>query len=57
MKHATFLLSLAPGAAFAHGGHATLPPGAHEASHAAPAIACILIVSVAVVAVIQRMRS
>ncbi|MGH1416984.1 MAG: hypothetical protein ACRBB0_26100 [Pelagimonas sp.] len=48
MKRIFSLFTLIPGAAFAHGGHAPLPAGAHEVSHMVPVIVLGVIVVSAV---------
>lgn len=57
MKRLTFLLTVAPGLALAHGGHAPLPEPAHAVSHAGPVVGVIVIAMAIGLALAQRWRS
>ncbi len=57
MKRLTFLLTLSPGVALAHGGHAPLPEPAHAMSHAGPVLGAIVIALAIGLALAQRWRS
>ena len=54
MKKLIASLTLLPGAALAHGGHAPLPEAAHGFTHAAPLLGVALIAVAAVLALRSR---
>lgn len=57
MKKLFAVLAVMPGAALAHGGHAPMPAGAHELSHAAPVVGGVIIVAALALGLMQRWRS
>lgn len=57
MKHLATLITLLPGAALAHGGHAPVPEAAHAMTHAGPILGVAAIALAIGLALAQRWRS
>ena len=57
MKRLVTLMTVLPGAALAHGGHAPVPEAAHGMTHAAPLLGGALIVAALALLIHKRWAS
>ena len=57
MKRLTLLLTLSPGLAMAHGGHAPVPEAPHAMTHAGPVLGTLVVALAIGLALAQRWRS